>query len=237
MFRKIIKKLNNFKFTATLVAIISSLAALYSLGSIFLYHFAGEIDPDSKGLNRFVGFSKLPNGAVLGMILFFAAIISLFISIYIAYSMVPFIKNSEKLSPRRGLLLAGTVGAGFQLVLVIFMILLLVKDTPLTKVGIILTLPFGILLTIATGLYIIPYLKCDFYMPEILNKEPTKEEKLASLKKKNYAALICACVLAVFFPLIAILTQVLWLILIFYGLVLLLILFVISNKHKESELK
>lgn len=236
MFRKIIKKLNNFKFTATIVAIISSLAALYALGSLFLYHFAGDIDPTSKGLNRFVGFSNLPNGALLGMFLFLAAIISLFMSIYIAYSMIPFIKNNEKVTPRKGLLLAGTVSAAFQLVLVIFMILLLAKGKPNTKVGIIITLPFGILLTIASALYIIPYLKCDLYMPEIVNKEPTKEEKLASFKKKNNAALICAGVLAVAFALVAILTQVLWLMFIFYGFALLLILFVISNKHKESQL-
>ena len=236
MFRKIIKKLNNFKFTATLVAIISSLAALYSLGSIFLYHFAGDIDPTSKGLNRFVGFANLPNGALLGMLLFLAAIVALFMSIYIAYSMVPFIKNNEKVSPRKGLLLAGTVSAVFQLILVIFMILLLAKGKPNTKVGIIITLPFGILLTIASALYIIPYLKCDFYMPEIVNKELTKEEKVAQFKKKNVAALICAGVLAIAFALVAILADVLWLIFIFYGIALLLVAYVINNKHKEAQL-
>ena len=236
MFRKIIKKLNNFKFTATLVAIISSLAALYSLGSIFLYHFAGDIDPTSKGLNRFVGFANLPNGALLGMLLFLAAIVALFMSIYIAYSMAPFIKNNEKVSPRKGLLLAGTVSAVFQLILVIFMILLLAKGKPNTKVGIIITLPFGILLTIASALYIIPYLKCDFYMPEIVNKELTKEEKVTQFKKKNVGALICAGVLAIAFALVAILADILWLIFIFYGIAVLLVAYVINNKHKEAQL-
>ena len=150
--------------------------------------------------------------------------------------MVPFIKNNEKVSPRKGLLLAGTVSAVFQLILVIFMILLLAKGKPNTKVGIIITLPFGILLTIASALYIIPYLKCDFYMPEIVNKELTKEEKVAQFKKKNVAALICAGVLAIAFALVAILADVLWLIFIFYGIALLLVAYVINNKHKEAQL-
>ena len=169
MFGKIIKKLNNFKFTATLMAIISGVAALYSLGSFFLYHFAGDIDPNSKGLIRRVGFSNLEGGAAayLGMILFFFALISFFISVFIVYSVVPFIKNQEKTTPRRGLLLAGFISAIFELGLFIFMILLLAKGEPNTKVLIIVSLPIGIASIIASGLYLIPWLKCDFYMPKI----------------------------------------------------------------------
>ena len=167
MFTKIIKKLNNFKFTAMLVEIVSGVAALYSLGAIFLYHFAGDLDAQSKGLVRNVGFSKVEGGAYLGMVLFFAAMLSLLISIFICYSLIPFIRNKEKTNPRRGLLLAGFVSSVFELLLLVFMILLLAIGDPNTKIGIILTLPLGILSMIGSALYIIPWLKCDFYMPEI----------------------------------------------------------------------
>ena len=167
MFTKIIKKLNNFKFTAMLIEIVSGVAALYSLGAILLYHFSGDLDKQSKGLIRNVGFSNVENGAYLGMVLFFAALLSLLISIFVCYSVIPFIKNKEKTSPRKGLLLAGFVSSIFELLLIVFMILLLVMGNPNTKIGIILTLPLGILSMIGCALYIIPFIKCDFYMPEI----------------------------------------------------------------------
>ena len=167
MFRKIIKKLNNFKFTAIVAGIISGVSALYSLGALFLYHFAGDLDAKSRGLIRHVGFSNVENGAMLGMVLFFSALIAFAISAFIVYSLVPFMQNKEKNNPRKGLLLAGFVSAIFEFVLLIFMILLLAKGEPNTKVLIIVTLPIGFASTIASGLYLIPWLKCDFYMPKI----------------------------------------------------------------------
>ena len=166
MYRKLIKKLNNFRFTSILMAIISGVCALYALASLFLYHFAGELEPP-KYLIRFVGFSDVENGEYLGMILFFASIISLFISIFVVYSLIPFIKNNEKVSPKKGLLLGGFVAGIFELVLIVFMILLLAIGHPRTLALIIVSLPFGFASMVGCLLYIIPYLKCDFYMPEI----------------------------------------------------------------------
>ena len=166
MIKKIIKKLNNFKFTAAVMAIASGVAALYALVSLFLYHFAGELEPP-KYLVRFVGFANVENGAYLGMILFFAAVISFFISIFIIYSLIPFLKNKEKVTPRKGLLLAGFVSGIFELVLIVFMILLIALDKPNTLVLIIVSLPFGFASMAGCLLYLLPYLKCDFYMPEI----------------------------------------------------------------------
>lgn len=168
MLRQMIKKLNNFKFTALLVLIISGVAALYALGCLFMYHFAGPIDPEIQV--RRVGFTGIQGGQYLGMFLFFAAILTLFTSIYVAYSMVPFVQNKEKTSPRKGLLLAGFVSSIFEFVLIIFMILLMVIGHPQTLVVIIVTLPLGLLSMIGSCLYIIPWLKCDFYMPAIVQK-------------------------------------------------------------------
>ena len=166
MVKNLIKKLNNFKFTSIVMAIVSGVAALYALASLFLYHFAGELEPP-KYLVRFVGFSNVENGAYLGMILFFAAIFSLFISIFVLYSLIPFIKNKEKVVPKKGLLLAGFISGIFEVVLIIFMILLIALDHPNTLVLIIVSLPFGFASAAGCLLYLLPYLKCDFYMPEI----------------------------------------------------------------------
>ena len=168
MLRQMIKKLNNFKFTALLVLIISGVAALYALGCLFMYHFAGPIDPEIQV--RQVGFTGVQGGQYLGMFLFFMAILTLFISIYVAYSMVPFVQNKEKTNPRKGLLLAGFVSSIFEFVLIIFMIILMAIGHPQTLVAIIVTLPFGLASMIGSCLYIIPWLKCDFYMPAIVQK-------------------------------------------------------------------
>ena len=180
MFRKIIKKLNNFNFTAKVMAAISSVAGFYSLASFFFYHFAGDLD--KKGNNRTPGFSSeafvkydrlgraIPGsniGLYLGFILFVACLISLITSILVVYSLVPYIKNREKLLPKKSLLMTGFVGAAFQLVVIVLMVLLAAKENPHTEVGIWLTLPLGIVSFVGVCLYLVAYLKCDFYMPEI----------------------------------------------------------------------
>lgn len=171
MLAKIIKKLNNFKFTAMVVAANSTVAALYALISLFLYHFAGPLDPKSKSLIREVGFSNLEGGAYLGMVLFFMAIITLFISIFVVYSLIPFIQNKEKNAIRKGLLLGGFVSAFFEFVLMIFMIVLFAigvrEGRVAVKVLIMVSLPLGLVSTAGCALYIIPWLKCDFFMPQI----------------------------------------------------------------------
>ena len=63
----------------------------------------------------------------------------------------------------------GFVAGVLEFGLVILMIALLAEH-PNTLVGIIITLPFGILSMIGSLLYIIPWLKCEFYMPEIVRK-------------------------------------------------------------------
>ena len=165
MYRKIIKKLSNFKFTAILTAIISLFAGLYGLTSMLLYHFAGPIDESKNVLYRNVGFADKP---YVGMVLFFMVVAVVGISAFIVYSMFPFILNKEKLTPKKAYLLTGFICAFFEITLVVLMLILAFSDpVPNTKAAILGTLPIGILTIIGTLLYIIPFLKCEFYMPEI----------------------------------------------------------------------
>ena len=167
MFRKLIKKLNNFKFTALVAAIISGVAAVYGLFSFFMFHFAGDLVPGEPYIRQ-VGFYYNEAGGLLSFLVYLGFIMTTICGIVVAYSMVPFIQNKEKLMPRKGVLLVGVVGGAFELLLVILMTLLLFEeDAPKTMVGIIISLPFGLLSAAGTICYILPYLKCNFYMPEV----------------------------------------------------------------------
>ena len=73
------------------------------------------------------------------------------------------------MAPRKNNLMIGFIAGVLEFGLVILMIALL-GEHPNTMVGIIVTLPFGILSTIGCLLYLLPYLKCEFYMPEISRK-------------------------------------------------------------------
>jgi len=170
MFIKLIKKLNNFRFTAKIAACVSAVAAVYGLVSFFMFHFAGDLVPGERYV-REVGFYYNEAGGVLSFIVYLGFIMSVICGIVVAYSMVPFIQNKEKLMPRKGVLLVGVVGGVFELVLAVMMILLLAEpDTPKTSIGIIISLPFGILSAIGQICFLLPYLKCNFFMPEVEKK-------------------------------------------------------------------
>lgn len=161
--KKLIKKLNNFQFTAKVGFVITALCALYCLAGLFMYNFAGEWD----GFVRHVGFYDIENGPYYGMVLFFASILGLIISVYVAYSLVKFIPNKERMLPRKGLLLGAFFGGLFQLLLIGMLIFLCIKDTPKTSAWIYITLNFGLVMAILEMLLIVPFFKCEFYMPEI----------------------------------------------------------------------
>ena len=168
MFRKIIKKLNNFKFTSLIAMCISAVSGIYAIFSFAFFHFAGDL-LEHENYIRAVGFYDNPNGGILSFLVFMCALMSLVFSIVVVYSSFPFFKNQEKMAPRKNNLLMGFIAGVFEFGLVILMIALL-GEHPNTMVGIIITLPFGILSMIGSLLYIIPWLRCEFYMPEIVRK-------------------------------------------------------------------
>lgn len=168
MFRKIIKKLNNFKFTSLLAMCISAISGLYAIFSFAFFHYAGDL-LENENYIRAVGFYDKPNGGFLSLLVFLCAFLSLILSIVVVYGSWPFVKNQEKMAPRKNNLMLGFVAGVLEFGLVILMIALLAEH-PNTLVGIIITLPFGILSMIGSLLYIIPWLKCEFYMPEIVRK-------------------------------------------------------------------
>ena len=170
MFRKLIKKLNNFRFTSICAACVSGLAAVYGLVSFALFHFAGELLERDENI-RAVGFYDHKLGGYLSFVVFLGFVVTVICGIVVAYSMIPFIKNKEKLLPRKGVLLVGFVGAFFEILLIVMMVLLALQpDRPKTFVGILVSLPFGIVSAVGQLFYLVPYLKCNFFMPEVDKK-------------------------------------------------------------------
>lgn len=178
MFRKIIKKLNNFRFASICMAICSGATALYALGGLFLYHFAGEKQANYKRLpgftsDKFIDVNKYgvidgkSTGLYLGIILFFCILFALICGILVAYSCIPFIKNKDKLLPRKDLLIVGFVSAVFELAVIVLLVIMAAVEHPHTELGVWLTLPIGIITLVGNICYLIAYLKCDFYMPEV----------------------------------------------------------------------
>ena len=168
MVRKVIKKLNNFKFTSLLAMCISTVSGLYAIFSFAFFHYAGDL-LENENYIRAVGFYNKPNGGMLSLLVFLCAFLSLILSIVVVYGSWPFVKNQEKMAPRKNNLMIGFIAGVLEFGLVILMIALL-GEHPNTMVGIIVTLPFGILSMIGSLLYIFPWLKCEFYMPEIVRK-------------------------------------------------------------------
>ena len=165
MLRKVIKKLNNFKFTSLVAAIISAVAIIYSILSFGFFHYAGDLLENELYL-RAVGFYYSENGGILSLLVFLAILGTLICGIIVVYVSVPFIKNKEKLVARKSTLLTAFIGGIFNLALVALMIALIGTE-PNTKLGLIISLPFGILSTIGSLLCLFPYISCTFYMPEI----------------------------------------------------------------------
>lgn len=164
---KLIKKLNNYRFTSFVASIISLVAAIYGLISFFFYHFAGDVN---KRGYRNVGFSSTSSDKYIGMIFFLGCLISIAIAIFFIYSVFPALINKEKVTPKKGLYLANAINSVFILLVAILSLVLVHKENPNTKVAILVALPFGVLSAIGSGLLLIPYIKCEFYMPPIKNK-------------------------------------------------------------------
>ena len=166
MFRKIIKKFNNFKTTATFTFIFSALTAVYGLGVFLCYNFAGDI----KNGMRDVGFEASKTGQLMGMILFLLAVVTVASAIVVAYNLIPAMLNKEKVMPKKVFLGVSFGGAIFEAGLCVMSILLLVLDEPKTDIFILASLPLFAVTFLASIFEFILMLNCDFYMPEIVKK-------------------------------------------------------------------
>ena len=165
MLRSIIKKLNNFKFTSLIAAIISAVAVVYGILSFGFFHYAGDLLENELYI-REVGFYNSPNGGLLSFLTYIFTLGTIICGIIVAYVSFPYIMNKEKLVPKKSTMMTAFIGGIFNLGLVILMIAL-IGTNPNTKTGLLVSLPFGILTSIGSLLCLFPFISCNFYMPEI----------------------------------------------------------------------
>lgn len=168
-YRAIIKKFNNFRLTSFVTAGAAFVGAAYSLAAFFLYHFAGE---KTEKHGRLVGFLSLEkDGRILGFIFFLAAVLSIILTIYAIYTLIPHMLNKEKVNVKKSSVIVAAVAALPTLLVTVLSIYLIAIEDPNTEIGIIVSIPFGALASIALGLLLVPALKCEFYMPAIKQKK------------------------------------------------------------------
>lgn len=182
-YKAIIKKLNNFRLVSVIASIVSLVAGIVSLGLLFIYYFAGEVS--QRTLSQQPSFVNLGiSGKVLGMIFFLAMIFVIGLSIAVIYNLLPFVKNKEKLTPKKLPLILAAVSGGFGFIVFVFSILAITLETPNTLVLYIVTLPFTFLTSVANLLLIVPTVKCAFYQPAIGAKLHEKKEAPKEVEAK-----------------------------------------------------
>ena len=181
--KAVAKKLNNFRLTSIILASVSLVAGIISLGLLFIYYFAGDVSTQTQ--SRQPSFTSLgASGRILGMVFFLFAIFVIILSIVIIYNVLPNIQNKEKVSPSKAPLVMGIVNGGLELVVLVFAILAITidKHVPNTLALYIVAIPFVALTAIANILCIFPLVKCVFYQPSIGSKLCPKKQAEAEAK-------------------------------------------------------
>ena len=178
--KKILNKLNNFRFTSFLLGCVSLVTAILSLGLMFIYYFAGDVNNKGRRQPSFVSLGE--SGRLMGMIFFLFCLFAVILSIVIIYVLLPNLLNKEKVTPKKAPLIMGVVNGGFEFVILIFTILAIALETPNTLALYIVTIPFTLVTLAANVLCIIPFLKCTFYQPAIGSRLFPKKEKPAEEK-------------------------------------------------------
>lgn len=192
-YKAIIKKLNNFRLTSFIASVVALVTGLTSVGLFCCYYFAGDVWETTHA--RVPSFMNLgisdPNnpspygepvaGKMMGMVFFLSLVILLGLSIAVIYNALPFVKNKDKVTPRKNNLIFSVIAGGFGLITLVFSILAIVLEHPNTFVPYIITIPFSFLTMVANILLVVPLVKCVFYQPAVgtklfANKEDVKKE-------------------------------------------------------------
>ena len=174
LYKAIIKKLNNNRLLAFIVSVVNLVAGGCALALAFIYHFAMGKNPNVKNgtIPSFAGLDGRGEigGKLMGMIFFLSLVFMLAFAIGIIYLYLPALRNKEKITPKKTPLALAIVDAAFGLSALIFSILAIVLENPLTKVGYIICIPLVALSVIGNLLCICPLVSCVLYQPAIGSK-------------------------------------------------------------------
>lgn len=165
--KELAKKLNNFRLSAFIEAIIQVFGALVLLGDVVCYTFAGGVSDSKFPIQAFQYDPESPVPQMLGMVFFMSCLIGIIVSVVVIYQLLPNILNKEKVSPKKGFLITGAVNSIFHIILIVLSIVLIVREQPQTTAGLIVTIVGSGLYIIANVLKIYPLVRCEYYQPEI----------------------------------------------------------------------
>lgn len=160
-YKKVIAFFNNYRKTSIVLSGVAVVSAIVGILYLIFYALSGGTKDDAV-------ITAFHDRAILGMVFFLFSLFVIGISAYLVYAQFPAILNKEKIQIRKSPLILSVVNAAFQLVIAVFVIILLTSEQSKVAGGFIAVLVFNILSMIASALFIIPFLKCEFYMPAII---------------------------------------------------------------------
>lgn len=174
--KPIIKKLNNFKLTA-LLATIGGLVGLLLTVLLFIFYSRSGVDPSTGNVVPafFGGITPAapkgnPSLYIVGMVYFLFLIVSTILCIVIIYLSFPYLFPRDVMSPKKALPWLVVSEGALHFALIIMTIFLLIIEDSRMKVGFIIYIILGALFLIYSLLFILPGLKCRFYMPSLLEE-------------------------------------------------------------------
>lgn len=169
--KPIVKKLNNFKFTALLAAIGGVVSCLLIVLLFVCYSRSGTDPETGEVITAFVGTGSRRSINNVGMVFFLFCVVSLIAGIVIVYLSLPFIFPKEKLNPKKSIPWVLVGNAALHFALIIMVIFLLATEKSRMTAGFVCYIIFGSLFLIYSLLFIIPALKCNFFMPALVGKD------------------------------------------------------------------
>lgn len=161
---QLIKKLNNFRFTAFLISGIELVFGIATILSLLGYELAGDYVKDE--FFQHTAFEAKP---LMGMIFFILCVASIITVIVAIYNLFPILLNKEKNNPKKWAIFVTFVNAIIQLGVIVFSVLMIIEGAK-TTVLLVISMALSLIAVLGSAFMIIPLLNCEFYMPSISKK-------------------------------------------------------------------
>ena len=161
--KEILKKLNNFRLTSTLLASGALLELVMTVLYLVFYQTSGIVVED--GVTS--ATVALTNAKFWGMVYFLLAFATIIVGITLIYKAIPFIFPKAKETPTKSLgwLFVAESVLLFFMTIITFVIISTEESNHF--VGFLICGIISVLCIISAGLMVYPWLKCRFYCPDV----------------------------------------------------------------------
>lgn len=173
--KPIIKKLNNFKFTSMLACIAGAVSIILT-ALLFVFYSRSGLDASGNVTTAFDGGQNHPSIYLIGMIYFLFCIVTFIVGIVIVYLSFPYMFPKDKMTPKKALPWVIVADGVLHFGLIIMSIYLIATEYSRMKVGFIIYIIVGVLFLLYSLFFILPGLKCRFYMPSLLDENGNEKK-------------------------------------------------------------